>query len=80
MRIANAELPGAANTILDFQIGTDVIGILGAKSLGISATTLVLSQVSADTAINFGGQTLALLTGIQASSLTPGNASQFVFA
>jgi serralysin len=78
--IANAELPSAANTILDFQIGTDVIGIQGAKSLGISATSLTLTQVGADTSINFGGQTLALLTGIQATSLTPGNASQFVFA
>uniref|UniRef100_UPI00286E8AB9 phytase n=1 Tax=Chamaesiphon sp. VAR_48_metabat_403 TaxID=2964700 RepID=UPI00286E8AB9 len=78
--IANAEIPGAANTILDFQIGTDVIGIQGAKSLGISATTLVLNQVGADTSINFGGQTLAVLTGIQSTSLTPGNASQFVFA
>ncbi len=78
--IANAELPNAANTILDFQIGTDVIGIQGAKSLGISATSLTLTQVGADTTINFSGQTLAVLTGIQASSLTPANASQFVFS
>ncbi len=78
--IANAELPAAGNTILDFQIGTDVIGIQGAKSLGISSTTLKLNQVGADTTINFGSQTLAILTGIQASSLTPGNSSQFVFA
>ncbi|WP_373544697.1 alkaline phosphatase [Chamaesiphon sp.] len=78
--IANAELPTAANTILDFQIGTDVIGIQGAKSLGISATTIKLTQVGADTSINFGSQTLAILTGIQASSLTPGSAGQFVFA
>jgi len=75
--IANAEIPGAANTILDFQIGTDVIGIQG---LGISASTLKLNQIGADTSINFGGQTLAILTGIQASSLTPGNVSQFVFS
>jgi Ca2+-binding RTX toxin-like protein len=78
--IANAEVPSAANTILDFQIGTDVIGIQGAKSLGISATTLKLTQVGADTSIDFGGKSLALLTGIQASSLTLSNASQFVFA
>jgi glycerophosphoryl diester phosphodiesterase len=78
--IANAELPSGSNTIVDFQIGSDVIGIQGAKSLGISATTLVLNQVGADTSINFGGQTLAVLSGIQASSLTPGNSSQFVFA
>ena len=78
--IANAELPTTANTIVDFQVGTDVIGIQGAKSLGISASTLKLNQVGADTAINFGSKTLAILTGIQATSLSPGNASQFVFA
>ncbi|WP_373544700.1 SdiA-regulated domain-containing protein [Chamaesiphon sp.] len=78
--IANAELPSAANTIVDFQIGTDVIGILGSKSLGISATTLKLNQVGANTDIDFGGKTLAILTGIQASSLNLGNSSQFVFS
>ena len=78
--IANAELPSAANTILDFQVGTDVIGIQGAKSLGISASTIKLNQVGADTAIDFGGKTLAMLTGIQANSLSTNNTSQFVFA
>jgi uncharacterized protein YjiK/phosphodiesterase/alkaline phosphatase D-like protein len=78
--IANAELPTAANTILDFQIGTDVIGIQGAKSLGISSTSLVLNQVGDDTSIGFGGQTLAILKGIQVSSLTLSSANQFVFA
>jgi serralysin len=78
--IANAELPGSANTVLDFQIGTDVIGIQGAASLGITAASLVLTQVGADTSIGFGGQSLALLKGIQATSLTPSNAGQFVFA
>jgi Ca2+-binding RTX toxin-like protein len=77
--IANAEIPGAANTILDFQVGTDVIGIQGAKSLGISASTLKLNQIGGDTSIDFGGQTLAVLTGIDASSLNLGNAGQFVF-
>jgi 3-phytase len=77
--IANGEIPTTANTILDFQIGTDVIGIQGAKSLGISATTLKLTQIGDDTAINFGGQTLAVLTGIQASSLNTGNPNQIVF-
>jgi serralysin len=74
--IANGEVPTAANTILDFQIGTDVIGISG---IGATAATLVLTQVGADTAIGFGGQSLAVLKGIQASSLTPSNASQFLF-
>ncbi|WP_310419571.1 alkaline phosphatase, partial [Chamaesiphon sp. OTE_8_metabat_110] len=77
--IANAELPGAGNKVVDFQIGTDVIGIKAATSLGISASTLKLTQVGADTAINFGTQTLATLIGIQASSLNTSNAGQFVF-
>jgi predicted AlkP superfamily pyrophosphatase or phosphodiesterase len=75
--IANGDIPAAANTILDFQIGTDVVGIQG---IGASATNIVLTQVGADTSIGFGGQTLALLKGIQASSLTLGNPGQFVFA
>lgn len=78
--IANAELPSTANTILDFQVGTDVIGILGSASLGISASTVNLSQVGSDTQIAFGGQTLAVLGGIEATSLNPDDASQFVFA
>jgi alkaline phosphatase len=78
--IVNAEIPSAANTILDFQVGTDVIGIQGAASLGIRASTLILTQVGADTQIGFGGQTLALLSGVQASSLNVASPSQFVFA
>jgi alkaline phosphatase len=75
--IAYYGVPTAANTIVDFQIGTDVIGI--GKGLGISASSLKLAQVGDDTAINFGTQTLATLSGIQASSLNISNASQFVF-
>jgi phosphodiesterase/alkaline phosphatase D-like protein len=75
--IASGDAPTTANTILDFQIGTDVIGIQG---IGANATNIVLAQVGADTTIGFGGQTLALLKGIQASSLTPSNAGQFIFA
>ena len=78
--IANAELPTAANTVIDFQIGTDVISIQGAASLGISASTLMLTQMGADTSLDFNGHSLALLKGIQASSLTLSNPSQFVFA
>jgi predicted extracellular nuclease len=78
--IVNAELPKAANTVLDFQLGTDVIGIQGAVSLGITTSTLKLNQVGADTAIVFNNQTLATLTGIQASSLSLTNTNQFVFA
>jgi len=74
--IASGALPSTANTIVDFQVGTDVIGI--SKSLGLTAASFTLAQVGANTAINLvgGGQTVALLTGIQATSL---NTSQFVF-
>jgi serralysin len=78
--LASSAIPTGSNTILDFQIGTDVIGIQGAASLGITASNLVVTQVGADASIGFSGQTLAILKGIQASSLTPSNASQFVFA
>jgi uncharacterized repeat protein (TIGR01451 family) len=77
--IANAELPNGANTVVDFQIGTDVIGISGAAGLGISATTLQLSQVGADTTILFGSQTLATLSGIQSTDLSLNNPNQFAF-
>jgi Ca2+-binding RTX toxin-like protein len=75
--IANGDVPTTANTILDFQIGTDVIGFQG---IGANATNAVLAQVGADTTVGFGGQTLAVLKGIQSSSLTLGNRGQFVFA
>jgi uncharacterized protein YjiK/phosphodiesterase/alkaline phosphatase D-like protein len=75
--IANGDIPTVANTILDFQIGTDVIGIQG---IGANATSIVLAQVGTDTSISFGGQTLAVLKSIQANALTPGNPGQFVFA
>ena len=78
--IVNAELPKAANTVLDFQIGSDVIGISGAASLGITTANLTLTQVGSDTSIMFGGQTLAMLSGIQASTLSVTNPNQFVLA
>ena len=78
--IVNAELPKAANTVLDFQLGTDIIGISGAVSLGITTSTLKLNQVGGDAAIVFNNQTLATLTGIQASSLSLTDSKQFVFA
>jgi phosphodiesterase/alkaline phosphatase D-like protein len=74
--ITTGDTPATPNTILDFQIGTDVIGLQG---VGANATNIVLAQVGADTTIAFGGQTLAVLKGIQTSSLTPSNAGQFSF-
>jgi len=62
--IVSAELPEAANTIIDFEIGTDVIGILGSADLGINASTLELNVVDGNTEIGFAGQTLAMLNGV----------------
>ncbi|MGF1673971.1 MAG: choice-of-anchor I family protein [Rivularia sp. (in: cyanobacteria)] len=62
--IVSAELPEAANTIIDFEIGTDVIGILGSASLGINASTLELNVVDGNTEIGFAGNTLAMLNGV----------------
>jgi serralysin len=60
-QIVNAELPETANTILDFDVNTDVISIRGAASLGISAATLLLHEISGNTVISFGDKTLAIL-------------------
>lgn len=78
--IVNAALPSDKNTIVDFQIGLDVIGVVAAKSLGISDSTLKLTQNGNDTDIDFNGKTLATLIGIQASSLSTGNTSQFMYS
>ncbi|TAE55964.1 MAG: hypothetical protein EAZ76_03680 [Nostocales cyanobacterium] len=68
-QIVTTELPNAANTILDFQMGTDVISIVGAAGLGISAETLTLNETSGNTEINFGNQTLAILVGVTGLSV-----------
>jgi glycerophosphoryl diester phosphodiesterase len=75
--ITAGTIPSAANTILDFQIGTDAIHISG-----ISASALSLGQVGANAVIStlVSGQAIATLTGIQASSLSFANTSQFTFA
>ena len=78
--IVSGEIPQSANTITDFEIGEDVIGILGSESLGISSDTLQLSQVGDNTSIDFGGETLAILSNTQASLLDTNNTSQFIFA
>jgi glycerophosphoryl diester phosphodiesterase len=62
--IVSNELPQSANTILDFEIGIDVIGILGSTGLGISADTLSLNVLNGNTEIAFGDHTLAILNGV----------------
>ncbi len=61
--IANAQLPDAVNTITDFEIGKDVIGIGG---LGVSFGDLSLTQQNGNTLIATETEDLAVLTGITA--------------
>lgn len=63
-QIVTVELPETHNIILDFQLNTDVISIIGAAGLGISATNLVIDEISGNTEINFADQTLAILNGV----------------
>ncbi|MTJ51999.1 phytase [Anabaena sp. UHCC 0253] len=66
--IVNGELPKAANTILDFQIGTDVLGISG-QGAGFDFSDLTLNGNS----IAIGTTTVATLSGVSTSSLTAAN-------
>ena len=71
--IATAELPDLANTITDFELGVDVLGI---ADLGIDFDSLSLTQEEGKTLIGTNNQDLAILSGIESSSLS---AENFVF-
>ena len=67
-------LPNAINTIIDFSAGQDNLRVSGL--VGISSfANLTLSQQGANTLIRGAGTDLAVLTGIQASSLGANNFS-----
>lgn len=68
--IFGAEAPASANTILDFQNGTDVIGLIG------SGATFAQLTRSGNT-ISLNGKTLAIFTGVDTTSLT---ATSFAFS
>ncbi len=70
--IASGEIPEDTNTITDFSVG-DVIGIAGS---GGSFSNLTFTQQNQDLLVSFNNSNLAVLEGIQASSL---NANSFVF-
>jgi len=72
--ISTAELSEAANVITDFTSGEDVLGVAG---IGASFEGLFISQNGSDTAIAFGETKLAILKGIDATTLT---AMDFAFA
>ncbi|MEM7581468.1 MAG: esterase-like activity of phytase family protein [Cyanobacteria bacterium P01_A01_bin.80] len=62
--IVSGEIPEAGNTVVDFEIGIDVIGILGSAGLGIDSNTLELNEMDGNTEVAFGGNTLAVINGV----------------
>ncbi|MBD3884997.1 hypothetical protein IFO70_25015 [Phormidium tenue FACHB-886] len=71
--IANQQLPSTPNTIADFEVGVDVIGLGG---LGLGFADLVLSQVDSSTQISVQDKVVATFLNIQTTALT---AESFVF-
>jgi 3-phytase len=63
--IYNGEAPTSANTIVDYQIGTDVLGITG----GVKFTDLIRTGSN----IAIGGNNIATLTGVDTTTLTAAN-------
>ncbi|MEB3148202.1 MAG: 5'/3'-nucleotidase SurE, partial [Sphaerospermopsis sp.] len=66
--IVNGDLPTAANTIADFEMGTDVLGI-GGQGAGFAFDDLTLSGNS----IAIGATTVAILNGVNTANLTAAN-------
>lgn len=71
--IASGEIPDAANTITDFTIGQDVLGIGG---LEIGYDDLSITQDDANTVIAVNYKNLAILQGVDAADLS---VNDFVF-
>jgi hypothetical protein len=68
--IASAGIPESANVVVDFTAGEDVLGVSG---LDASFEQLTLLQDGQNTAIMFNCNTLAVLNGVQSSSLSAVN-------
>ncbi|MBW4534973.1 MAG: alkaline phosphatase [Pleurocapsa minor HA4230-MV1] len=71
--LANGRFPESANIITDFESGTDVLGI---ASLEIAFEDLSITDSNGDAVITNGEEDLAILQGVDATSL---NADNFVF-
>jgi|GEM_PF-398616 hypothetical protein len=57
------------DTIVDFEIGTDVVELAG----GLTPEILTIEQVGADTAVSVNGEVLGIFSGINAGTLTAAN-------
>jgi 2',3'-cyclic-nucleotide 2'-phosphodiesterase (5'-nucleotidase family) len=73
--LTSGGLPTTANTIGDFEVGIDKLLILGVSGVA-DFSKVTLTQKGSDALVAAGGKDLALLTGIQSSTLT---ASSFAF-
>ena len=62
--IVNGRVPESISTIIDFEIGSDMIGIMGSSSLGINPSTLELNEINGNTEVNFDGQILAVINDV----------------
>jgi Ca2+-binding RTX toxin-like protein len=71
--IATGEIPQDVNTITDFTIGEDVIGIAGS---GGNFGKLAFTQQNQDLLVSLSSSNLAVLKGVEAANLS---ASSFVF-
>ncbi|ERT03548.1 alkaline phosphatase domain protein, partial [Lyngbya aestuarii BL J] len=54
------------DTIVDFEVGIDLLGLKGE----LSADELSISQVGSNAEISLGSEMLAILTGVNAADLT----------
>jgi phosphodiesterase/alkaline phosphatase D-like protein len=69
-------VPASTNTVADFEAGIDKLLILGVSGVS-DFSKVTLTAKGTDTLVTAGGKDLALLTGIQSSTL---NAGSFAFA
>ena len=67
--------PTSTNTVANFEVGIDKLLILGISGV-TDFSKVTLAQKGADTLVTAGGKDLAVLTGIQSSSVTT---SSFAF-
>jgi hypothetical protein len=63
--------PGhGTDTILDFLVGTDLLGLTDSLSFDLLTIAQGTGSNANDTLINYNGEDLAVLTGIQANTIT----------
>jgi Ca2+-binding RTX toxin-like protein len=67
--LATGSLPTKSNIITDFKAGTDTLKIVGVPGIGDDITKLTTVIQGSDTLLKAGGVDLALIKGIQATSI-----------